>query len=131
MAEVISLENRLRKQKEETLSQEKKKRLDAFRISLQCACCPMKCAKCGSQLEAPQPHIISQALPLGLCQGCWEEYRLYEKVAAGPCPVEGQDFYHNPEWAGVWKAWLDYQKSLQQYRKSKEFMTLMEELSRE
>ncbi len=119
----------MRKQKEESFSQEKKKRLDAFRITLQCSSCPMKCAKCGSPLEGPESKIISAALPLGLCQGCWEEYRLYDRMTSLPNPVEGQDYYHNQEWTGVWKAWLEYQRSLQQYRKSKEFLRLVDELS--
>ena len=129
MAEIISLEGRLRKQREETVSQEKKKKLDAFRSTLQCVSCPMKCAKCGSQLETPKTQTISETLPLGLCQACWEEYRLYERILAGPAPVEGQEYYHNQHWVGVWKSWLEYQKNLHQYRKSKEFLRLMEELN--
>jgi hypothetical protein len=131
MADVISLEGRLRKQKEETLSQEKRKRVDAFRVTLQCASCPMKCAKCGSQLEVPQQQIVSEALPLRLCQGCGEEYHLYERVIAGPSPAEGQEYYHNQNWVGVWKSWLEYQRNLQQYRNSKEFLRLIEEMSQD
>jgi hypothetical protein len=131
MADIISLEARLRKQRDETLSQEKRKRVDAFRSTLQCVSCPMKCAKCGSQLETPQAHVVSQALPLGLCRGCWEEYRLYERISAGPFPVEGQEYYHNQHWIGVWKSWLEYQKNLHHYRHSKEFIRLMEELSQD
>jgi hypothetical protein len=131
MADIISLEGRLRKQREETFSQEKKKRLDAFRNTLQCVSCPMKCAKCGSQLEIPQSHMISETLPLGLCQGCWEEYGLYTRVIAGPLPVAGQEYYHNQHWIGVWKSWLDYQENLHQYRRSQEFLRLVEELSQD
>jgi hypothetical protein len=131
MADVISLEGRFRKQKEESLAQEKKKRLEAFRITLQCSSCPMKCAKCGSQLEVPQSKIISETLPLGLCQGCWEEYRLYERLISDPSRLEGQDYYHTPDWMGVWKSWLEYQRNLQQYRNSKEFLRLVEELSQD
>jgi hypothetical protein len=131
MADVISLEARLRKQREETFSQEKKKRFEAFRSTLQCISCPMKCAKCGSQLEVPQSHMVSEALPLGLCQSCWEEYRLYERVGAGPGPVEGQEYYHNEHWISVWKSWLEYQKSLHYYRHSKEFVKLIEEFSQD
>jgi hypothetical protein len=131
MADIISLEARLRKQREETFSQEKKKRFEAFRSTLQCVSCPMKCAKCGSQLEVPQPHVVSEALPLGLCLGCREEYRLYERIIASPLPVEGQEYYHNQHWIGVWKSWVEYQRSLHKYRHSQEFLRLMEELAQD
>jgi len=131
MADIIPFEERWRKQKKEALSKEKKKRLDSFRMSMQCTACQVKCAKCGFQLDIPQPQIISEALPLRLCLGCGEEYRLFKQLIAGQSPAEGQDYYHNQAWLGVWKSWLEYQKHLQQYRNSEEFLRLVEELSRD
>lgn len=131
MADIIPLGERLRKKKEGILSKEKKQRLEAFRMVMQCTACPHKCAKCGSQLEVPQPRLISENLPLRLCPGCMGEFQLYQALTLGRSPVEGRDYYHNPTWVEVWKSWLEYQKCLQQYRTSEEFLQLVEELTEE
>jgi hypothetical protein len=131
MADIIPFEDRLRKQKEENLSKEKKKRLDSFRMAMQCTACHFKCAKCGSQLEVPETQFISAALPLRLCQGCWEEYRIYQLLITGSSPKGGREYYHNQDWLMVWKSWLDYQMHLHRYRNSQEFLRLVEELAKE
>lgn len=131
MADIIPFEERWRKQQKDNLSKEKKKKLEFFRMAMQCTACQLKCAKCGSQLETPQPQIISDFLPLKLCQGCGEEYRLYQQVLSGSSPVEGQEYYHNLAWQGVWKTWLEYQVNLHRYRNSTDFLRLVEELSQE
>ena len=69
MADIIPFEDRLRKQKEETLSKEKKKRLDSFRMAMQCTACHFKCAKCGSQLEVPETQFISAGLAVKTLPG--------------------------------------------------------------
>jgi hypothetical protein len=130
MADIIPFEERLRKQKEETLSKEKKKRLEFFRMAMQCTACQLKCAKCGSQLEVPESRMVSDFLPLKLCQACGEEYRLYQQISSGTPSAEGREYFHNQDWLGVWKTWLEYQVQLQRYRNSKEFLTLVGELSR-
>ena len=131
MADIIPFQDRLRKQKEGILSKEKKQRSDSFRMVMQCTACPHKCAKCGSQLEVPQSKIVSAALPLRLCPGCWEEYRLFQELVSGRSPAAGQEYYHNQTWLGIWKSWLEYQRYLQEFRNSEEFSRLVEELSEE
>ena len=131
MADIIPFQDRLRKQKEGALSKEKKQRSDSFRMVMQCTACPHKCAKCGSQLEVSQPQIISEILPLRLCPGCWEEYRLFQELVSGQSPAEGLEYYHNQTWLGIWKSWLEYQRHLRDYRNSEEFSRLVEELSKE
>ena len=131
MADIIPLGGRINKKKAEVLSQEKKKRLDSFRTAMQCTSCPMKCAKCGSQLETPQQQLLSENLPLRLCQGCWEEYDLFRRMVSDPASVPEREFYHNQAWVGVWQTWLDYQKQLHEYRNTREFIKLIEELSQE
>ena len=86
MADIISLDERLKKQRDKQLSEKKKKRLTSLRLVLQCSNCPRKCAKCGSQLEAPEPRILSPDLPLRLCAGCWEEYLIYRAIHSGHSP---------------------------------------------
>jgi hypothetical protein len=131
MADIIPFEERLRKQKEGVLSKEKKKRLDFFRMAMQCTACQLKCAKCGSQLEVPESRMISDFLPLKLCQACGEEYRLYQLISSGAPGVEGREYFHNQDWLDVWKTWLEYQVRLQRYRNSQEFLRLVGELSQD
>ena len=131
MADIIPFQDRQRKKKQGALSKEKKQRSDSFRMVMQCTACPHKCAKCGSQLEVPQPQIISETLPLKLCPGCWEEYRLFQELVSGQSPAEGREYYHNQTWLGIWKSWLEYQRQLQEYRNSEEFSRLVEDLSQE
>jgi hypothetical protein len=131
MADIIPFQDRLRKQKEGILSKEKKQRSDSFRMVMQCTACPHKCAKCGSQLEVHQFKIVSESLPLKLCPGCWEEYRLFQELVSGRSPATGQEYYHNHTWLGIWKSWLEYQRYLQEFRNSEEFLRLVEELSQE
>jgi hypothetical protein len=131
MADIIPFQDRQRKKKEGALSKEKKERSDSFRMVMQCTACPHKCAKCGSQLEAPQPQIISETLPLKLCPACGEEYRLFQELVSGQSSVPGLEYYHNQTWLGIWKSWLEYQRYLQEFRNSEEFLRLVEELSEE
>ena len=69
MADIISLDERLKGQRDKQLSEQKKKRLTSLRMVMECSNCPRKCAKCGSQLEAPEPRILSPELPLRLVRG--------------------------------------------------------------
>ena len=131
MADIIPLEDRLKKHKEKDVSKEKKRKLDTFRMTMQCTACHLKCAKCGSQLELLEPRTLSDELPIRLCSACWEEYALYEKLNAGQTSAEGRGYYHNEAWVEIWRSWLEYQKNLQRYRASREFIKLLDELSKE
>jgi hypothetical protein len=131
MAEIISIDNRLKEQREKRLSDKKKRRLDSLRLVMQCTACPHKCAKCGSQLETPTPRVLSPELPLRLCVGCWEEFQVYRETRDGARGKTESEPYYNEAWLEVWKAWLEYQQRLHRYRNSPEFLQLMLDLSRE
>jgi hypothetical protein len=131
MADIIPLEERLKKHRAGQISKEQKRKLDTFRMTMQCTACQLKCAKCGSQLERLEPRTLSEALPIRLCSSCWEEYNLFEKLNAGQTPVEGREYYHNAAWVEIWRSWLEFQKNLQRYRASREFLKLLNELSKE
>ena len=131
MADIISLDDRLKEQREKRLSDKKKRRLDTLRLVMQCTTCPHKCAKCGSQLETPTPRVLSPELPLRLCAGCWEEYQVYRGAQEGTGSAPELEPYYNAAWQEMWKAWLDYQRRLHGYRNSPEFLQLMVELSRD
>jgi hypothetical protein len=131
MADIISLDERLKEQRDKQLTAQKKKRLTSLRLVMECTNCPRKCAKCGSQLEPPEPRILSPELPLRLCAGCWEEYRIYQQFMEGHSPPRDLEVYQSPAWMEVWKSWVEYQTRLHFYRNSLEFKKLMVELSKE
>ena len=131
MADIISLDERLKGQRDKQLSEQKKKRLASLRLVMECTNCPRKCAKCGSQLEPPEPRLLSPELPLRLCAGCWEEFRIYQQFTLGQASPQDLEGYQSPAWMEVWKSWVQYQTQLHRYRNSIEFRKLMVELSRE
>ena len=98
---------------------------------MECSNCPRKCAKCGSQLEAPEPRILSPELPLRLCGGCWEEYRIYQRFIQGQSAPQDLESYQSPAWMEIWKSWMDYQTNLHFYRNSLEVRKLLVELAKE
>jgi hypothetical protein len=131
MADIIPLEERLKKHKAKEVSKEKKRKLDTFRMTMQCTACHLKCAKCGSQLERLEPRTLSEDVPIRLCSACWEEYHLYQILISGQATAPGKEYYHNEAWVEIWRSWLEYQKNLQRYRASREFIKLLDELSKE
>lgn len=131
MADIITLEERLRRQKEKQLTQEKARKLDSLRTVMQCTACHLKCAKCGSQLETPQPRILTPQCTLRLCPDCWEEFNLYRKIHSGNPEAEGREYYHNQAWLDLWRSWLEYQERLSAYRNSEEFLKLLSELTKD
>ncbi len=65
-------------------------------------------------------------VPYRFCESCSEEYiDFVERLKGGG---DSDRYWHNEAWLGVWKAWIDYQSSIDNYVKSKEFIRLMKEL---
>ncbi|HIC90945.1 MAG TPA: hypothetical protein EYP21_02565 [Syntrophaceae bacterium] len=71
-------------------------------------------------------HI--RKLPFRLCEDCEEEYKEYQARLDGK--KAGPFYWRNKEWMAIWKSWIDYQESLRQYRESKEFVMLLNELEK-
>lgn len=122
MAEVIELDKR----KKEKLDSERFAKMASVRKILQCTMCMLKCAKCGTQMD--KSDIPSDQLPFRLCSDCKEEYQEYE--ARLTTKEAGSQYWHNKEWMDVWKKWIDYHRSLDRYKRSKEFMMLLRELEK-
>jgi len=122
MADVIEIKER----KKRKIDSENIKKIISVKKTMQCTMCTLKCAKCGMQMDTSDTHI--RKLPFGLCQDCEEEYEEYQARLNGG---ETSPFYwRNKEWMAIWKTWIDYQESLKQYKESKEFMTLLNELEK-
>ena len=54
-----------------------------------------------------------------------------KNTAPGPVETGLIDVYwHNSTWMKVWENWLQLQQALDQYRQSKEFLQLIDEVER-
>jgi len=75
----------------------------------------------GTFVRDPNPRI-----PYRFCESCAEEYiDFIERLKGGGDPDR---YWHNDAWLAVWKSWIDYQSSIDNYLKSKEFLKLLREM---
>jgi len=130
MAEVIQIGQKLKHSREEEAEIIKKRKILAVRKVFQCTQCAFKCEKCGTQINPIDKDdtndIGKNIVPYRFCESCAEEYSDFKKRLE-----EEKDpdcYWHNDEWADVWEKWIDYQKIIRRYLKSKEFLQLIKEL---
>ncbi len=125
MADIIQFGKKVEDQKSEREALLRQRKIEALRKIFQCTRCVMKCSKCGAQIEG-QDESSRFAAPYAFCKSCHEEYEEYrEVVAGGRAPL---CYWHNAGWMKVWESWLAHQKSLDEYRQSKEFLQLLDEV---
>jgi hypothetical protein len=105
----------------------RQRKIEALRKIFQCTRCMLKCAKCGAQLDMDRNEQEKYAAPYSFCTNCHEEYSEYRERANGR-QTTPKFYWHNDTWMKVWESWLDHQKSLDQYRQSKEFLNLLQEV---
>jgi len=124
MAGVIDLSDKRAKQK----VRQRQDMLQAARRIFLCSGCPSKCSKCGAQLEETNHACVGTTDSVfRFCPACSEEFAEYELRKNGESA--NRMYWHNEQWVTLWDAWLDYQKSLSEYRKSKEFLELLDDLN--
>ena len=58
----------------------------------------------------------------------WGVVAQADGVRTGGDGDESECYWRNSAWMKVWETWLQHQKSLDQYRQSKEFLQLMDEV---
>jgi len=130
MADIISLDDKICLAKEKKAEISRKRKVLAVRKVFQCAKCAFKCEKCGAQITHDPEDAVgyrrSMNIPYNFCETCTEEYKDYIERLKGS---GDQDCYwHNEAWRDAWGKWIDYQGSVDQYVKSKEFTQLLNEL---
>ena len=118
----------LAEEKEAAIS--KKRKVQAVRKVFQCTHCAFKCEKCGTQIDGDSSGGTKYSrklnVPYNFCEECSDEYIDYIERLKG---AGDQDCYwHNEAWIDAWGKWIDYQSSVDQYLKSKEFVDLLNEL---
>jgi len=104
----------------------RQRKIEALRKFFQCTRCMLKCAKCGAQLEAAKDSL-KYAAPYTFCINCQEEYEEYRDRIDGK-QMTPKYYWHNETWMKVWEVWLEHQRQLDNYRNSKEFLQLLQEV---
>jgi len=127
MADILEFGKKVENLKSERETSLRQRKIEALRKIFQCTRCVMKCSKCGSQIEAQSEDCTKFAAPYTFCKSCQEEYEEYRKRTSGD-KSDSICYWHNAAWMKVWESWLNHQKYLDQYRQSKEFLQLLEEV---
>ena len=125
MADVIEFGKKSKDVQAQKDQEVRKRKIQLLRAVFQCTRCSLKCAKCGSQINISAGEKEVAVTPYPFCTNCREEYIEYKNRVSGN---RGLDYYwYNESWMKVWDTWFEHQKSLDEYRKSKEFLKLLNE----
>ncbi len=131
MAEIISLDKKLKNDREKKTELVRKRKIQAIQKVFQCTQCAFKCEKCGTQLPSDREkqkkaNHYFQRIPYQFCDGCQREYIDYINRLRGN--GDPDCYWHNEEWLCLWKDWIEYQGSVDRYLQSKEFKKLLQEI---
>ena len=89
-----------------------------------------KCEKCGIQIgleqDTDEKNRYKLRIPYHFCKNCSEEYVDYIEYLNGKWDPDC--YWYNDTWLELWRAWIDYQGTIDRYLKSKEFLQLLMEL---
>ena len=125
MADILEFGKKVENVKSERQHTVRQLKIESLRKMLQCTRCMVKCSKCGAQIESQEYSRF--AAPYSLCKSCLHEYEEY-RARTGGDEAESDCYWRNSAWMKVWETWLQHQKSLDQYRQSKEFLKLISEV---
>ena len=131
MADIISLNDKLKSCQNKKDAVERKRKIQAVQKVFQCTQCAFKCERCGAQIH-PDPSKPKKCehqyvrVPYQFCESCEEEYLDYVNQLKGR--GDKKFYWHNEEWLKVWRNWIEYQGSVDRYLKSREFKQLLQEL---
>lgn len=128
MADIITIDSRLKLSKEKQDALLRRRKIAALQKALQCFQCPMRCEKCGMQIDRSIEHTDKEKdIPFRFCSSCFSEYSEYIERTIGKGDPEC--YWHNPQWQEIWKRWIDYQNARSEYMISKEYLQIIEELN--
>ncbi len=130
MADIIPIDERLADARGKKKSLDRKLKIRAVQKIFQCTRCAFKCEKCGTQIE-PRPQKEcnepkSRQTVFRLCEECRQEYLDYIRWQNGR--PDSNPYWRNDAWCELWRSWIAYQKSIERYMKSREFLQLLHEL---
>jgi hypothetical protein len=126
MADIISLDSKFRlsdAKKAESDRQRKTRFIQKFLRRLDATA---QCEKCGVRIV---PYGVTAQnrlrVPYHFCDDCAQEYIDYIEQLKGN--GNSANYWHNSAWQKVWRAWIDYQSTIDQYLTTKEFKKLIKE----
>jgi hypothetical protein len=125
MADILEFTKKADNLKSERDNTVRQLKIEALRKIFQCTRCVVKCSKCGAQTDPQEQSRF--AAPYSFCKSCRQEYEEYRTRVEGH-QSDLDCYWHNSAWMKVWETWLQHQKALDQYRQSKEFLQLMDEV---
>jgi hypothetical protein len=127
MGNVISLNDKLKLSEHEKEAVARKRKILAARKIFQCSHCASKCERCGAGLS-PENRVQAEntRIPYTFCDSCAEEYIDYIDKLQGKGDPDA--YWQNHAWLKLWRAWIEYQGSVDHYLHSKEFRQLLDEL---
>lgn len=128
MADIISLQEKKQHCDRRQAASHRKRKVLAVQKIFHCTHCASKCEKCGTQIgmeQQRQKAMLDLRVPYRFCESCAKDYVDYIDRLKGAAP---DCYWHNDAWLKMWRAWIDYQHTIDQYVKSKEFMRLLREL---
>ena len=130
MADIISIEDRLKLARNERDASVRRRKVSAMRKAFQCTQSALECRKCGESVESDyedgENGNYSLRVPYHLCGTCAEEYVNFIEWLKGKRNPDR--YWHNEGWVNVWSKWIDYQHANDNYVKSREFRQLLHEL---
>jgi transcription elongation factor Elf1 len=130
MDNLISLNDKLKHTAARKAEIIHRRKIQAVRKIYQCTRCASKCERCGSGIGIdPIDSAGSAPLPYHFCGSCAQEYRDYIDQLQGKSDPDS--YWHNEAWLKIWRQWIDYQGAIDQYKRSKEFLRLLNELRHE
>ena len=130
MADIIPIDERIADAREKKISLDRRLKIRAVQKIFQCTRCAFKCEKCGTQIDpnattgCHEPQCRQSAFRL--CEDCREEYQHYLRGEKGQ--TDSKTYWRNEAWREIWRNWIAYQKSIERYMESKEFLRLLDEL---
>lgn len=127
MADILEFGKKAENFRSERDDSFRKLKIESLRKIFQCTRCVVKCSKCGAQIESHEYDRF--AGPYNFCKSCMHEYEEY-RVRAGGTQADSDCYWRNSAWMKVWETWVQHQKALDQYRQSKEFLQLLDEVER-
>jgi len=127
MADIIEFGKKVESLRSERDNAVRRRKIEALRKIFQCTRCVVKCSKCGAQIDSQAEEFAKFAAPYSFCKSCRLEYEEY-RARVGGNRADPDCYWHNSTWMTVWESWLQHQQALDQYRQSKEFLQLIDEV---
>ncbi len=90
---------------------------------VRCSACQARCARCGLMADEEAYPLIEYEVVL--CPICHTEYDVYRQRLEGRSDPEL--YWLNDEWMETWRTWLEHQKAVASFRRSKEFQRFLTE----